>query len=575
MSILLGAATLGFEDVVVLLPPPGIQTKKISSNIMKNKGYLTMIMVMFMFLALRANNISVTNVAITDDNPDGYALVRFDLSWENSWRVSDGPSNWDAAWVFVKYRVSGGEWRHAWLNDSGHDDGTGTAATMDIGLKNDKLAFDASTNPGIGAMVYRSATGHGSFAATGMTLRWNYGANGISYGDVEVKVFGVEMVLIPEGPYWLGDGVSTGTFRQVGSNTPFQVTTNGAAVKANDNCCGDTQLNGVGIWLDGDGGISKSLSTEGDMNVDYPTGYRGYYMMKYEISQGQYRDFLNTLTRAQQNARTATDISGTSITNRYVMSVSSWLQWRNSLRCDANLAATGPVTIYCDLDGDGIANEENDGEWLACNFMSWDDGISYLDWSGLRPMTELEYEKACRGPNAAVGGEFAWGNTLIAGSAYSLSSAGRADEGISENYSTSSGNASYSTTDGSIDGPLRVGIFSGNGLNSGRMSSGAGYYGVMEMSGNLWERVVTVGNTTGRSYEGEHGDGELSTLGLGNETSWPVGGLGGGFRGGDWFDGSDVLRVSDRNSAADVYSFRGSNSGFRGCRSVAAAAGGN
>jgi formylglycine-generating enzyme required for sulfatase activity len=427
-------------------------------------------------------------------------------------------------------------------------------------------------------MVHRSAVGSGTFSATGMSLLWNYGMGGNGLSSVEgvdIQVFGIEMVFVPEGPYWLGDGVSTGTFRQVGSNTPFQVTTNGAAVKCENTSYDDALLEGTGVWLDGDGGISKSLSTEGDMNPDYPTGYRGYYMMKYEISQGQYRDFLNTLTRDQQNARTATDISVTSITNRYVMSGSITLQSRNSLRCEANVAATGPVTIYCDLDGDGVANEEHDGEWLACNYMSWDDGISYMDWSGLRPMTELEYEKACRGPNAAVIGEYAWGNTLIAGSAYSLSSAGRAEEGISVNYSTSSGNASYSTTYGSIAGPLRVGIFSGNVLNSGRMSSGAGYYGVMEMSGNLWERTVTVGNTTGRTYEGNHGDGELSTLGLGNETSWPVGGLGGGFRGGSWGGSLDDLRVSDRFYAAYVGSSRDDSVGFRGCRSVAAAAGGN
>jgi hypothetical protein len=320
---------------------------------------------------ISANNIQVSNPRFTDELMGVSVKVTFDISWENSWRVTSAPSNWDAAWVFIKFRERGGVWRHAWLSNTGHESGSGTASTFSVGLKNDKLAYNAASNPGIGVMVHRSAVGSGTFSATGMSLLWNYGMGGNGLSSVEgvdIQVFGIEMVFVPEGPYWLGDGSSFGTFRQVGSNTPFQVTTSGAAVKANDNCCGDTQLNGVGIWLDGDGGISKSLSTEGDMNVDYPTGYRGYYMMKYEISQGQYRDFLNTLTRAQQNARTSTDISGTSITNRYVMSVSSTLQWRNSLRCDANLAATGPVTIYCDLDGDGIANEENDGEWLACNY---------------------------------------------------------------------------------------------------------------------------------------------------------------------------------------------------------------
>jgi hypothetical protein len=32
-------------------------------------------------------------------------MVNFNLSWDNSWRSSVGPSNWDAAWVFVKFMV--------------------------------------------------------------------------------------------------------------------------------------------------------------------------------------------------------------------------------------------------------------------------------------------------------------------------------------------------------------------------------------------------------------------------------------------------------------------------------------
>jgi len=34
----------------------------------------------------------------------------------------------------------------------------------------------------------------------------------------------------------------------------------------------------------------------------------------------------------------------------------------------------------------------------ACNLLSWWDGAKFAAWAGLRPMSELEYEKACRGP---------------------------------------------------------------------------------------------------------------------------------------------------------------------------------
>ena len=42
--------------------------------------------------------------------------------------------------------------------------------------------------------------------------------------------------------------------------------------------------------------------------------------------------------------------------------------------------------------------------------MNWQDLTSYLDWSGLRPMTEFEYEKACRGTLNPVAYEYPWGN---------------------------------------------------------------------------------------------------------------------------------------------------------------------
>ena len=51
-----------------------------------------------------ANNIAVSNASIVGQNTTAgvnnaanFSLVKFDLSWENSWRTSSGPSNWDAA----------------------------------------------------------------------------------------------------------------------------------------------------------------------------------------------------------------------------------------------------------------------------------------------------------------------------------------------------------------------------------------------------------------------------------------------------------------------------------------------
>jgi formylglycine-generating enzyme required for sulfatase activity len=521
--------------------------------------------------AVRANNIQINNVRLTGDNPsEGSVLVTFDLSWENSWRTNIGPANWDAVWLFVKFRANGGEWRHARLHDSGHSGGAGTAATLEPGLLNDKLPFDAASNPAIGIMLYRSALGSGTFSATDVQLRWNYGLQGVTPGTVvEADVFGVEMVLVPGGPFWVGDGVSRGSFRQAANGNPFQVTEAGGVLRAaTDACCYEDQIKISGIWVDGDGGVSLNAATETEMNPDFPTGYRGFYCMKYEITQGQYRDFLNTLTRQQQNSRTETEIDVTNVTNRYVMCNNSSIQIRNGLRCDATLPLTGSIELYCDLDGDGIKNEPEDGEWIACNYLSNRDGTAYLDWSGLRPMTELEYEKACRGPNVPVGGEYAWGTAEISSNSLSLSDPGTSQEGIGTGYITSAGNANYGYLIPWPYGQVRVGAFAANSLSTGRVTAGAGYYGVMELSGNLLDLTITVGNYGGRSYFGMHGDGEVTITGNHNVPVWRADWWGFGSRGGDFIVNSAQLSVSDRTSGSDYTDYRSARSGFRGVRGV-------
>jgi formylglycine-generating enzyme required for sulfatase activity len=496
-----------------------------------------MLALIFGAFAVRANNIQINNVRLTGDNPsEGSVLVTFDLSWENSWRTNIGPSNWDAVWLFVKFRANGGEWRHARLHDSGHSGGAGTAATLEPGLLNDKLPFDAASNPAIGIMLYRSALGSGTFSATDVQLRWNYGLQGVTPGTVvEADVFGVEMVLVPGGPFWVGDGVSRGTIRQAGASIPFQVTTEGGVLKCENTGYDYSILEGAGIWVDGDGGISRSAATNTDMNADFPTGFRGFYCMKYEITQGQYRDFLNTLTRTQQNRRTETELDVSNVANRYVMSNSSGVINRNGLRCDATLPLTGSIEIYCDLDGDGVKNEPEDGECIECNLLSWGDGAAYLDWSGLRPMTELEFEKSCRGTYYPVEREYAWGTDQVTTNTYSQTDIGTSNEGITIGFSSTKGNANYDAyLFSSPPGPVRVGIFAANDLNIGRVSSGAGLYGMMEMTGNLWERTVTIGNPSGRSFLNTHGDGRVADNGDADLMNWPsYNGYGSGFRGGN------------------------------------------
>lgn len=202
--------------------------------------------------------------------------------------------------------------------------------------------------------------------------------------------------------------------------------------------------------------------------------------------------------------------------------------------------------------------------------MSWGDLSAYLFWSGLRPMTELEFEKACRGTIAPVANGYPWGTTGIASSAYTLANAGATNEGIATNFSTTVGNANYTPTVGTINSPVRGGIFAANSNNSGRVTAGASYYGIMELGGNLWERTVVTDNGQGGYYDGSNGTGDLAANGDIDNVFWisVTSPDGSGFRGGSWASPPGYLQVSGRTSAINPASGRANDYGGRGVRTA-------
>lgn len=498
---------------------------------------------------LRANNIQVTNAAITgNDNAQGFCFVQFDVTWQNSWRLN-GVVNWDAAWVFVKFRSPNGIWQHALLGNTGHTAPAGSQ--IDVGLLTPGSAFNATTNPVIGTFIRRGTDGTGTFSATGVQLRWNYAQQGIGFNDLtEVRVFGIEMVHVNQGAFAVG-GVGTET-------SDLTLTTISTANAT-------TVPSGTGILGGQAGGCPSGLTAPN--SASWPNGFNAFYCMKYEVTQQGYVDFLNTLTYAQQTTRTANAPNSAAGTGALITGNTN----RNGIDIQTpGVASTTPAVYACNLDGDAVFGEVVDGKDIACNFLSWGDLTAYLDWSGLRPMTELEYEKACRGGVAPVPNEFPWGTAGIATSAYTLANAGAANEGIATNYSSSAGNTSYNSTDGTNDGPLRVGIFAANGSNAGRVTAGASYYGIMELGGDLWERAVTVQGADGRTFTGVHGNGALASDGLPDAFAWPdpTTPNGSGFRGGSWSSGSSDLRTSDRFIATFSEALRQNDFGGRGVRSA-------
>jgi formylglycine-generating enzyme required for sulfatase activity len=179
-------------------------------------------------------------------------------------------------------------------------------------------------------------------------------------------------------------------------------------------------------------------------------------------------------------------------------------------------------------------------------------------------MTELEFEKSCRGTSDPVSNEYAWGTSTIV--TYStLINAGTANE------TSSTVTANATTRTANILAPTRVGMFAKTGNT--RVQSGATFYGILDMTGNLWERPVTVGNPQGRSYTGKHGNGTITPAGKADVEYWPTTeGIGSGYRGGYWNSQSSekVLCTADRQYAAQYSDRRRERYGIRGVRTATA-----
>jgi len=495
-------------------------------------GFAAVLVIMLFSHAAMANNIAASNAVLGNTDPGaGTAEVKFDLSWENSWHAdwiesgvtpSIAVANWDAAWVFVKYRVANGDWHHATLDSA--QPAAPADTTIDMG---------STDGVNVGAFVYRSESGwSGNQDLTDVKLRWNYAANGLNgIDDVDVEVHAIEMVYVADGSYDLGSGgtESGHFFEHDGTGSP-DLTDVYTVSSESEITVG---INAGNLWgIETNIGDEASIGGPGIISSSFPNGYSAFYCMKYEMSQEKYADFLNRLSKSDAAERYP-DRHG---------------EYRHVI--------TRVAGVYgCDGNANGVLNEDDDAIDRACNYLTWADGSAYADWAGLRPMTELEFEKACRGSLPGVANEYAWGNTALSRTT-TITNDGTG-------MSMADGNCNSSTP----DGPYRCGIYAT--ANSTREQAGSTYWGIMEMSGNLFERTVTIGNAEGRAFTGSHGDGELSS---GNATNpdWPgADAVGSGMRGGNWNLGAATrLRVSMRLSAADGHSSRNRGCGWRGVRSA-------
>ncbi|GAB1370383.1 hypothetical protein MASR1M45_04430 [Candidatus Kapaibacterium sp.] len=426
---------------------------------------------------LIANNLQIGEVTKSGQNTSQkYVMLNFDVQWENSWRLDTDvpPGNYDAVWLFVKY-FRGGGWHHAKLSSNASEFNSGTNAEI------------KTTADGMGVFLQRKVAGSGTFNTQNISLRWNYGFNNElddSIPNMPVIVMGIEMVYVSEGPFWIGGGGIQTFYTYPNTNEFFRI--------INESIDIDLKMSNDYLWV-------TDCESEGVIPNSFPKGVKSFYCMKYEVTQKQFATFLNTLTQTQSQ-------------NRFV---DKYGNYRFYIRKIEN-------RYGCDANDNNIFDEDDDGCDIACNFISIIDFLAFSDWAGLRPMSTFEYEKVCRGPDKD-NSPWAWGSNDIS-MVTSILNNGLPNEISNDDAHTYIPNCNLTSPSQNnpqvFSGPTRVGMFAK--ANGGRVESGASFFGVMDMTGNLWEIVVSPRYNISRIFNKVNGDGALNSIGQSDIETWNI-----------------------------------------------------
>lgn len=517
----------------------------------------TIVLALLVFVGISTARVWASNLQLSGldevsaNTAAGTITFSFNLSQDNSWR---NQTNYDAVWIFMKYSTDGGAtWKHAsmagsGINPAGFSVPSEFQSQFEIMVPSDQKGF----------FVQRSGQAVGSIALTNVQFVWNYALDGVTAAMAQAAntlhtIYGVEMVYIPQGSFYAGDGsLNSSTeyaFSQGSSvTTPWYI--------QNENAIQTTGATNGTYYYQNTGAKGDEFPSAASFLIpsSFPKGFGAFYLMKYELTEGQWVAFFNTLPATAKPYRDITSgnakfggKNSQSIVNRNTIS------WNSAI----------PTSLATTLRPS-----------RPISYVSWPDVAAYAEWAALRPITELEYEKAARGiDNPPVPGEYVWGTA-------SMKAAGsgdinpNADENGAEILSSGAninGNPlGFSSGDGRTGGiaagqagPLRTGIFAASISSSTnpRASSGAGFYGNMELSGNLATPVVTVGRPEGLIFQGTDGTGNLTSLGFATNIDWPGidsnnsngvdGTTGIGYRGGDFQSpNSTVFALSARMYAA-------------------------
>jgi formylglycine-generating enzyme required for sulfatase activity len=533
-----------------------VKYKKINMK----KLYLIIVGCLLFLTQASANNLvlgttqyidSYTNAGVT------YKALRFTITWDNSWSITTGPANWDGVWIFVKRQNCSGtnNWNHQKLGTTTGDH----IAKNGAGNVSPEVQVDPVSD-GMGVFIRRYGTNvTGSVPTTTVWLKLDVSSTGTNpvstmSSQDNFQIYGIEMVYVPQGPFFAGDGRTPNlyNFSNGTAIAPFSVT---AAVQA------------AGAGSANNYTALASWGCPAPLPATFPLGYNGFYCMKTEATTGIFLEFLNSLTYDQQT--TILQEAGASLLPNVT---GSWFDAPNYQAWYTRVSTPGTFnTVPAVFSGYN--------PWIAEGNVIWRTMIAFLDWSALRPMTEFEFEKACRGSNTVTAGnpptamnvvdkEYPWGSTALYNAQFA-SDYNNANSGPGTNADGPAFYTGWNYT------PTRVGVFAKAATN--RVQAGATYYGILDMAGNVWEQCIGGSGYDYSSFTTANGDGALTPRGYANVAGWPSnGGVGSGtiIKGG-WYEigaTTSRLQTSDRSMYLG-YQWNGdksdyNNSKFNGCRGV-------
>jgi len=359
---------------------------------------------------------AITNVRIVPG--DENATIQFDVKWTGSWR---NDLNHDAAWIFFKVRPEGAkEWQHIRLaadpppsrpqesRDSGAARPSSAGASGVLNPKgyacegNRKMDFLVPVGEdGYTGMFVRQAgqSSPCSISLTNVTAIWNLSKSKGIGRDTKVHLVAVciKMVYIAEGPFYLGSG-GTETAGWYEYPEPwkaraatFAITNGNATIVAHEGVDDAVEYPAYRVKNAGPIPTGKKPGllwargeepAEGEIPATFPNGYAAFYVMAMAIHASDYVIFLNTVP-----SKVADDLYD-----------------KETGYGDANGRAiyregTGPDYTYTQMSPQG---QVWGGPPFGMRWLSWERGASYAAWAGLRPFTELEFEKYLRGPRQPV-----------------------------------------------------------------------------------------------------------------------------------------------------------------------------